>query len=316
MDALIEMFKNVLVFVLLAVPGVIVVKIKMLKSEQSGVLSKVLQYIGLPFLVLSSTLNVEFNKEFLKVIGISAAISSGFTMMMYFLSKPLTAMEKDERKRGMMRFCQIATNNGFLGIPLAVAVFADRPLVVTSLIIVNIVSLIFFNTFGIYLVSGNKSAIQAKKALLNPVLIAFVLGIVLNLLDVKTHVEEVSTYAGYLGGLVTPLCMLILGMKLGDAPIKPLFTTWKSYYVAAIKLVLVPVLVVAVTLLLRQFFAIGDDVVFGLFIGFALSTATLGIVFADNYGGDTENGVIFTLGNTLLSIVSVPILYWLLVAIL
>ena len=42
MDAFIPMLKNVILFVLLAVPGFILVKTKVLKLEHSGVFSKLL----------------------------------------------------------------------------------------------------------------------------------------------------------------------------------------------------------------------------------------------------------------------------------
>ena len=57
MDAFIIMLKNVIVFVLLAIPGFLVVKTKMLKAEQSGALSKLLMYIAMPFLMITSTMN-------------------------------------------------------------------------------------------------------------------------------------------------------------------------------------------------------------------------------------------------------------------
>ena len=57
MDALIVMLKNVIIFVLLALPGFFLVKSKQLKAEQSGALSKLLTYVGMPFLILTSTIN-------------------------------------------------------------------------------------------------------------------------------------------------------------------------------------------------------------------------------------------------------------------
>ena len=110
--------------------------------------------------------------------------------------------------------------------------------------------------------------------------------------------------------------MIILGMKLGSVSILSLFKSWKTYYVAVIKLVLVPVLVTALAVGLYYAFSIAVEVVFGAFIAFALPTATLGIVFADNYNGDTQNGVAYTLGNTVLSIATIPLLYGLLVLVL
>ena len=333
MDAFEIMLKNVIVFVLLAVPGWLLVKTKLLKTEQSGVLSKTLQYVGVPFLVVKSLMNVSLDQKLLSVIGISALIAIVFTAILYFLSFPLSKLEKGgadgetgetaseengkkNKARGMMQFCMICANNGFLGIPLAEAVFGAQSLEVVSLVVVNIISLMFFNTFGVYLVSGDKSNIQVKKTLLNPALIAFVVGIAFNLLKVGAHLPEATTYVGQLSGLVTPLCMIILGMKLGDVPFKELFSSWKAYYVAAVKLVLVPVLAATITLACYHLFSMPAEVVFGVFLGFGLPTATLGIVFADNYGGDAKNGVIYTLSNTVLSVVTIPLLYWLIVALL
>lgn len=316
MDALETMLRNVIVFVLLAVPGVILVKTKILKSEQSGALSKVLLYVGMPFLILNGTLNVSFDGELLKVVLLAAAIGIGYTFLWIFLSKPVTGMEKDEKTRGVMRFCAVFSNNGFLGLPLVMAVFPDRPLVLTFVIIVNIVTNAVMYTAGVFMISGDRSTINVKKAALNPVLIAFVIGLACNLLGVKKYVPEVSTYAGYLGGVVTPLSMLILGMKLGDVKISSMFTSWKTYFVSAIKLVVVPALVVGLAFALKGAFAFGEDLILGAFIAFAMPTAALATTFSDSYGGDVESSVSFTLGTTILSVATIPLLYWLLVALL
>ena len=316
MDAFLIMLKNVLVFVLLAVPGLILVKTKQLKSEQSGVLSKVMLYIAVPFLVLDSVMDVSFDSELLRVMGISALISIVFLTALFFLSRPLTAMEKNAKTRGIMRFATTFTNNGFLGFPLVAAVFPDKPLVMTSVVVINLIMNVYMYTLGVFLITGDKSNMSVKKAVLNPVLIAFAVGLLFNLLNVPAHVPEVSTYAGYLGGIVTALSMLILGMKLGDVSLKSMFASWKTYYVAAIKLVVMPVIVVGIVLALHYAFALGEAIVLGTFVSFALPSATLGITFADNYGGDTTSGVTFTLGNTVLSVATISLLYALLQAVL
>ena len=60
MDTLIVMLKNVLIFVLLAVPGYLLVKGKLVTGKDSHLLSKLLTYVGMPALILSSTLKLEF----------------------------------------------------------------------------------------------------------------------------------------------------------------------------------------------------------------------------------------------------------------
>ena len=261
MEAFTIMLKNVLVFLLLTLPGLVLIKTKLLKKEQSGALSVVLLYVGLPFLILNNTLNVEFNVELLKVILIAAAVGIGFMLLFFFGTYVLTKKEKDTKTQGMMRFCMIFPNSGFLGIPLVAAIFPDRPLVMTALIIVNIITNTMMYTFGVYLITGDKKNMSVKKAAFNPVLIAFVIGLVLNLLNVQTYVPEISSYAGHLGNIVTPISMIILGTKLGEVSFRSLCLSWRNYYVAFIKLIAVPVIVTACVWALNLVFSIGADAV-------------------------------------------------------
>ena len=314
-DAFLIMLRNVLLFVALALPGFLLVKCKLMKQEQSGALSKLLMYVGMPFLILSGTVNnLTFNKETLLSVGLVALIGIAYTFAMFFGSNPLTAMEKEKKVKGMMRFCAVFSNNGFLGIPLAIAVFGQSSPVFTVLIVLNIITNVLMYTLGAYLVSGDRRSISLKKACLNPVLIAFLIGILLNLLDIKSYVPEVVTYAGHFSNIVTPVSMTILGMKLGAVKLRTLFGSWRTYYVSALKLIAFPALIVA---LLLPFGLIPNsivtaDVILGFFVAFAMPTAGLASTFADSFGGDTVNAVAFTLGTTLLSILTIPALYWLL----
>lgn len=319
MDALWIMLRNTIVFVALALPGFILVKTKMLKQEQSGALSKLLMYVGMPFLILTSTINnVKFDGELLAVIGIVAAIGVTYTVATFFLSKPLTLMEKAEKTRGMMRFSAVFSNNGFLGIPLAMAVFGAGSRILMVVIIINIITNLLMYTLGIYLISGDKSTISWKKALLNPVLIAFVLGIALNLLDVKAYVPEVVTFSTHFSNIVTPISMTILGMKMGGVKFLPMFKSWKTYYVAALKLIVFPLVIVGILFAMKALIGgpIDGDMLIGVFIAFAMPTAGLASTFSDQYDGDTKNAVAFTLGSTVLAVATIPLLYWALTEIL
>ena len=223
-------------------------------------------------------------------------------------------MEKDKKTKGMMRFCTVFANNGFLGIPLAVAVFgADSP-VFTVLIVLNIINNVLMYTLGAYLATGDKANINLKKAFINPVIIAFVLGCVCNLLQVKNYVPEVITFSDHFSSIVTPISMTVIGMKLGAVSMGSLFGSRKLYYVSFLKLVLFPAVITAATLLLQNlpWNLPVESIILGVFVAYATPTAGLAATFADEYGGDTENAVIFTLGTTVLSVLTIPTLYWLL----
>lgn len=314
MDTLLIMLKNVIIFVLLAVPGYLLVKGNILKSQDSGALSKLLTNIGMPALILSSTLGLDFTGQLTVSMVAMAVISVVFTALMFVTSRWLCAGEKNKKTNGMMRFSMVFVNSGFIGIPLASAVFGGDSPVVAYVIVSNIVMNVMMFTLGVYLISGDKNAINVKKAVLTPVFLAFLAGIALNLLGVGRLVPEVQTYATHLKGIVTPLSMAVLGMKLADVAMKRLFTSPRMYYVSFGRLVLYPVVGIALMLLLRSVpaFALNADSVIGFFIGFAMPTAGLASVFSDQYGGDTDNAVILTLGTTVVSIVTIPALYWVL----
>lgn len=310
MDALLIMLKNVIVFVLLAVPGFLLVKTKLLGQAESGSLSKLLTYVGLPFMVFSSTLNILFTKEIAISAIIIALIGIAFTFASVLITALLTRGEEGKRK-GMLRFAMCMANNGFLGIPLAKAVFGDSP-ETTYLIVLNIVTNLMLFTVGIYLVSGDKKTVSLKKVAFNPVLIAFVLGIAINLTGFADRLPEVRTYAAHFGGIVTALSMTVLGMKLAGIRFTSLFTKWRMYYAAAIRLVAFPVIGTGLLIALSFFLPVSAAMIMGFFVAFAMPTAGLATTFADNYGGDTENAVIYTLGSTVLSVATIPLLYGLL----
>ena len=315
MGEFVIMLRNVLIFVALAIPGYILVKGKLLRPEQSGVLSKLLMYLALPFMIFSGVIkNLTFNREYLLLLGVVTVIGIVVILGMFFVSVPLTKMEKDKKTRGMLRFCAVFANNGFLGIPLAVAVFGADSLVFTVLMVLNIINNVLMYTLGAYLTTGDKKNISVKKAFLNPVLAAFVFGCICNLLGVKKYVPEVITFSDHFSSVVTPISMTIIGMKLGATSFKTLFRSGKLYYISLLKLVLFPVAVTAAMFVLQALPGNlpVESIILGVFVAFSMPTAGLAATFADEFGGDTENAVILTLGTTVLSVLTIPTLYWLL----
>ena len=314
MSTLLIMLKNVLIFVLLAVPGYLMVRCGRLSQQESGTLSKLLTNVGMPFLILSSTLKLEFSGEFTRSLVICGVAGALFTLIMFLCSEPLTCRERNARTRGMMRFCMVFANNGFIGIPLARAVFGEASAVTAYVILLNIITNVLMFTLGVYLISGDRTAINAKKAVLNPVLIAFVAGVALNLLGVPALLPEVQTYATYFSNIVTPISMIILGMKLAGVPLKRLLTSPRMYCVSAVRLALYPAAAVAFMLILCHIPALplNADAVTAFFVALAMPTAGLASTFSDQHHGDTDNAVIFTLGTTILSIATIPALYSLL----
>lgn len=329
MDAFIIMLRKVVMFVALAIPGFVLVKSKIFTKEQSGVLSKMLTTVAMLFFIMASTMNsISFAPKGLLTLAISAFIGIGFTIVLYYLSSPLTCFEKskdgetneetilwDKKKRGMLRFSSIFSNNGFLGIPLAKEVLGTTSGAMPVLIIINIINNLAMLTLGRNLVAGKKEKTNVFKLLLNPVILGFLVGVVLNLTKVGVYVPEIPTFVDNFSNLVTPLSMTILGMKMGQVDLGKIFVMPKMYYSAFIKLIVVPALIIAIMFAVKGAFGlsiIDDNMFLGVFIAFSMPTAGLASALADGCNGDIENSVTYTLGSTILSVLTIPLLYMLL----
>ena len=111
MNAFLIMVRNVILFAALALPGYVLVKGNILRQEHSAPLSKILMYVGMPFLVISGTVNnLTINSELLLRILVVALIGIAYTLAIFLASKPLSAMEKNDKTRGMLRFCTVFSN--------------------------------------------------------------------------------------------------------------------------------------------------------------------------------------------------------------
>ncbi len=311
MDAFLIILKNVLIFVALAVPGFILAKTKLMGEKEGGVLSKLLVYVGMPFLIISGVAKITFNSEALTALGVSALIGVAFHVILILVSIYLTG-KGEKAKTGMERFCMIFSNNGFIGIPLALAVFGGESLVFTCVIVINIITNLAMYIWGTRMVAENPEPLSWKKIVFNPLLIAFAIGVIINLTGVMKSVPETVTFSNYLSNLVTPLSMIIIGLKLGDVKFKKFFMNIKMYYVSAMKLISVPVVIVGILLLIRLGLPISNEIIEGTFIAFAMPTAGLAPAYAKMYRGDEENAVSFTLGTTVFCVATIPLLYLLL----
>lgn len=312
MQEFLVMLKSVIVFVLLAIPGYIAVKSKLCKSADSNVLSKIALYVAVPFYVVSSTLDMELAGKTLINLILVALFYSIFLVLIYFLAKVFIRKKNGNEHTGLQRLCLLFSNNGFIGLPLAEAVFGAGSIILGYIIVINVINVVGLMLIGEYMFTDGKSKVSVKKIIKSPVIIAFVLAIIINLIGVDVVITEVAYYSNFFKSLVTPLAMTILGMKFADVKILSLFTSKKLYYMSLLKLVVVPVIVVAIMVVVNMFVEIDKYIIFTMFIGFSTSTASLATSLADTYKVGEQEASLYVLGTTLYSVITLPILYALL----
>lgn len=105
------------------------------------------------------------------------------------------------------------SNAGFMGIPLVSSVIGSEAVYYAAAFVA--VLTILQCTYGVYLITGNKSDVSAKKILINPVMLSFVIGVILFFLPVRLPVF-VSDILGSISQMNAPIAMLTVGFYLAQ----------------------------------------------------------------------------------------------------
>jgi len=208
-----------------------------------------------------------------------------------------------EDQVGVYAFATGCTNTGFLGIPLVAALMGPAALV--PAVLYDFTTTINIFTFGVAGLDRSGGRIDVRrliKNLLNPMFLALVLGVLWALagLSLPTAVRQILQLTG---NATTPLAMICLGQMLhsstgqvnrGSAGLAPL---------VVIRLLVAPALALVVLL------ASMPDVTKAVCVLQAgMPSAMLTPILARQYGGDHELGLVASLGTTVASLVTLPLL--------
>lgn len=179
-----------------------------LKCSRESV-AKILLYILSPLVVFNSILSLKFSSSvfalplFLYLLSSFIAISS----------LPLFKKIYKDNTANLLSFSVATGNSANLGIPIAIVLLDDK--LVEIFIFTTIGAMLYQSTVGYFITAkGNFNAKESfLKVLRLPVIYAFLLGLVLNLLGVKMPFMFYDFFL-YLKGTLAILGMMIVGMGM------------------------------------------------------------------------------------------------------
>ena len=316
-----DVFLTVFFLLILAVPGFIFAKTKMLPASSSETLSSIVLYGCQPILLITSFQSCAFNPEIALNMLYTAAIAVAAHLIMIFIAKLAFAKWAGDEKVQIVKYLSVFSNCGFMGLPFLQSLFTDAD-VQSELVIYCAVVLAVFNlmnwTFGAYILTGDKKEISAKKVLLNPVTISVILSVVLFVTMQKPLIEftTVGTLGykivtrlmgslNFLSNMVTPLSMFVIGIRLENMGLKRLFTDKWTYIATAMKLVGMSV----VTMLLVAWLPIAPSIKYTAFFLFSMPSATSAAMMSVRFGKDGDFASAGVLLSTICSVVTIPLLY-------
>lgn len=207
---------------------------------------------------------------------------------------------------GTVQFLTVFQNNGFMGLPLILALYGPGAMFYASLI--NIPTNLFIYTFGVWSMSrGNDTDLNpsqlAKKLFLSPGFLAGLAALIFFLLgwQLPSILEETMSMVG---AATTPLAMMVIGMAIAHSNIRNAFADIRVYLLMAIKMIALPIIIF---LLFRNFIP-NDLILSTLIVTISTPGPAVATSYALLYGGDVTFSTNYVFLSTLVSVVTIPLL--------
>ncbi len=229
-----------------------------------------------------------------------AAIMLVSLLIGLFLAKLFT---KDDYLKKIYRYSFAVDNFSFMGNAVVLGIFGETVL---------FDYMIFTLPLNLYVYSyGTASLIPQKenkkfsfKVFVNPIFIALLSGAVFGLLPISLP-KFVTAAVSSAGACMSPLAMLLTGFVIGDYSLKKLASKKKIYLASILRLIVIPLVFILILKAMRT-----DDAI--ICVALCATAMPLGIntvVFPAAYGGDTTEGASMALISHLMSIITIPIMF-------
>jgi len=299
---------QVIVLFSLIVVGYVIKKLKIVNDSMKDDISSLVINITLPAFILSS-MTSNFSREILsnsvKLVGISFSMYILAIIIGWIFAKAIQ-LEKDEEN--IYRYIIAFSNCGFMGYPIVNAVLGKQGVFYAA--IFNLGFTTFVWTYGVYLIrinqetdNENMSVKEKLVSVINPALVAVILGFSFFLIGIKLP-YVISETLSMIGGVTTPLSMMLIGFILSEIHLKDIVSGWKIYLLSFMRLIVMPSLVY---LVLSYFNFEGYLLQIPVLIA-AMPAAANTAIISSRYNANYQlasKGIFIT---TLLSIITIPII--------
>ncbi len=236
--------KQAVIMLLLCIVGVIAYKTKIVSKDGGRQLSNLVLEIVTPVLVVTAYADVEYESRLVKNLLWTFALAA-VSYVIAIVAVYLIVRNKEGRETQIERFSAIYSNCGFMGIPLAGALMGSEGILYATAFLT--VFFCFSWTHGIILLTGKADRKTVIKKLLSPTIFGIIIGLVLFFAHIELP-EILQTTLDYVSGLNTPLAMMASGISVAGAGILRAFRAKRAYYISAIKLVIIPAIMMLIFL--------------------------------------------------------------------
>ena len=294
LDTLAEML--VLLFAILC--GYAANRLKILGGETDQKISKLLLNFTMPAMILGAVSTGDTLPETAVVLGVLKVSLVFYALEFAFALAVPPLLGGGPGRKGVWRYGLLFPNVGFIGYPVAVALFGPEALFYAVILVLPFNLLSF--TLGPLMLTGAKRFSLRK--MFSPCVAASLAALVLALARLRPP-EMVGEAVEFVGSITVPLSLMFVGSLLAGRPMGRLLVSPRLWGLAAVRLLAMPMVLCPI---LR---ALGTDpMILGIAVTqMAMPVAVNGSLLCMEYGGDTECMAQITFVSTLASIVTIPL---------
>lgn len=292
-----------ILYIMVAV-GFIADKVGLYTEKTALKCTDLLFYIITPAKIIESFLTLEYSADTAKKLFIAL----GLGMVMHAIGAVISTFvfnRGDKDKAGIYKYACVYGNCGYMGLPLMSALVGSEGVFYCSAVIISFQ--IFSFTHGILLMDkgeNGKAKIDLKKIILNPGVIAVIIGLPFYLLGINLPEIAVKPVQ-YIASLNTPLAMIMFGTYMAHSDFKSMLRNWRILSVAGIKLLIMPLIMTC----LCKLFGFSGALLSTLILVASVPPANNTVMFSAKYGRDTGVASQVVSAVSLMSILTIPVMF-------
>lgn len=302
MNLSIMLLQQILVMALYILFGYLGVRFHVLKKDDSSRLASLVLFIISPALIFDA---FQISFSFDKMIGFLLAVLASVLMHILFLALTFLfgkLMPLNEIERASV----IYSNCGNLLVPL-IGTILGREYVLYCCAFMSVQTVMLW-THCAYILGG-KEAVNPKKIITNPNVIAMILGLIFFFTGIRLPMIP-ATALERTGACIAPVSMFVIGILIASSDLKEVFTRKRSWLVCFLRLIVIPLLTILMLRLtgIPYLMQDGASVLYVSFLASAAPTAVNVTQIADIYGKDSITAGSINIMSVFLCILTMPLM--------
>lgn len=302
------LLSNLVGLFLLIGAGFLAARSGVLPAAASGHLTTLVLKITMPATIFASMIRPfepDFIRDALVTFGLGMILISGYALISWLLLRPLRV---SRGRRGMWMTCTTFCNNGFMGFPVAYALFGDDGLALAVMLSVSFNVLVFSLGAGMVILDQREGSRASKlswgKAVFSGVNLATLLGLLFYCCQLPVP-TAIMTPIQHLSNVTTPVSMFVTGMNLAKDRLTDVVRDRDAVTASLTRLLLLPVL----TWALLRGLPIANPLVVGVvLLIMSMPSPAVAVVMGEQYDGCVELGGRTVFLSSLLCIVTIPLI--------